>query len=160
MRGAVLFVAGVLVGLAAHVAMAQNAGAGVVMMNHVAVVVPDLTEALAHYTQKMGYREAFRALDASGQPRLIYLHISRNTFLELQPATPQRPAGVNHYGLHVEDVAATVARLRQAGLTVSDVNTSDTGALLANVTDPYMGRIELAQLPPESMHQKAIASWR
>jgi len=140
--------------------MAQGPATGIVMMNHVAVAVPDVAEAVTHYTEKMGYREAFRALDPSGQPRLVYLHISRNTFLEIQPVTPQRPAGVNHYGLHVEDVAATVARYRQAGLTVSDVNRSDTGALLANVTDPYMGRIELAQLPPDSLHQKAIASWR
>ncbi len=108
----------------------------------------------------MGYREAFRALDDKGQPRLVYMHVSRNTFLELQPANAQRPAGFNHYGLHVEDVAAAVARFRQAGLTVTDVNKSDTEAMLANITDPYMGRIELAQLPPDSLHQKAIASWK
>jgi catechol 2,3-dioxygenase-like lactoylglutathione lyase family enzyme len=160
MRGVMLFGAGLLTGLAVHVATAQSANNGVVMMNHVAVAVPNIAEAVAHYTQKMGYREAFRALDANGQPRLVYLHISRNTFLELQPANAQRPAGFNHYGLHVEDVAAAVARYRQAGLTVSDVNTSDTGAILANITDPYMGRIELAQLPPASAHQKAIASWK
>jgi hypothetical protein len=37
---------------------------------------------------------------------------------------------------------------------------SDTKAVLANITDPYMGRIELAELPPESLHQKAIQSWK
>ncbi len=111
MRGVMLFGAGLLTGLAVHVAMAQSANNGVVMMNHVAVAVPNMAEAMTHYTQKMGYREAFRALDANGQPRLVYLHISRNTFLELQPANAQRPAGFNHYGLHVEDVAAAVARL-------------------------------------------------
>jgi hypothetical protein len=57
-------------------------------------------------------------------------------------------------------VVAAVAPLPAAGLTVSDVNTSDTGAILANITDPHMGRIELAQLPPDSTHQKAIASWK
>lgn len=160
MRGAMLFAAGLVTGLAVQVGMAQGGGSGVVMMNHVAVAVPNVAEAVAHYSQKMGYREAFRALDANGQPRLVYLHVSRNTFLELQPTTTQRPAGFNHYGLHVDDVAATVARYRQAGLAVTDVNKSDTGALLANVTDPYMGRIELAQLPPDSMHQKAIASFK
>jgi catechol 2,3-dioxygenase-like lactoylglutathione lyase family enzyme len=163
MRGLMMYAAGLLTGLAVHVAMAQsanNANNGVMMMNHVAVAVPNMAEAVAHYTQKMGYREAFRLLEPNGQPRLVYLHISRNTFLELLPANAQRPAGVNHYGLHVDDVAAAVARYRQAGLTVSDVNTSDTKAILANITDPYMGRIELAQLPPDSSHQKAIASWK
>jgi hypothetical protein len=45
-------------------------------------------------------------------------------------------------------------------LTVSDVNRSDTKAMLANITDPYMGRIELAELPPDSLHYKAIESWK
>ena len=66
---------------------------------------------MTYYTQKMGYREAFRVIDDKGQPRLVYLHISRNTFLELKPANAQRPAGFTHYGLHVENVAAAVARV-------------------------------------------------
>ena len=45
-------------------------------------------------------------------------------------------------------------------MTVSDTNTSDTKAILANITDPYMGRIELAELPPESLHYKAIQSFK
>ena len=159
MRGAMLFAAGLLVGLGVHVAMAQGAGGGVVMMNHVAVNVPNIDEALSYYTQKMGYREAFRAFDDKGQVRLVYMYISRNTFLELSPANG-RPLGVTHYGLHVENVADAVAKYRKNGLTVTDVNKSNTGALLANITDPYMGRIELAELPPDSLHQKAIQAWK
>ena len=30
----------------------------------------------------------------------------------------------------------------------------------ANITDPYMGRIELAVLPPDSLHYNAIESWK
>ena len=160
MRGAMLFAAGLLVGLGVHVAMAQSAGTGVVMMNHVAIAVPNIDEAVTYYTQKMGYREAFRVFDDKKQPRLVYMQISKNTFLELQPVTPQRPAGFNHYGLHVEHVADMVAKFKKNGLTVSDVNQSDTKAMLANITDPYMGRIELAELTPESMHYKAIQSWK
>ena len=160
MRGAMLFAAGLFAGLAVHVGMAQNSTSGVVMMNHVGINVPNIAEAITYYTQKMGYREAFRVNDEKGQPRLVYLHISRNTFLELGLANAQRPAGFTHYGLHVENVAEAVARFRKNGATVSDTNTSDTKAILANITDPYMGRIELAQLPPESLHYKAIQSWK
>jgi len=39
-------------------------------------------------------------------------------------------------------------------------NVSDTKAILANITDPYMGRIELAELTPESLHYKAIQGWK
>ena len=160
MRGAMLFAAGLFVGLAVHVGIAQNANSGVVMMNHVGINVPNIPEAITYYTQKMGYREAFRVNDAQGQPRLVYMYISKNTFLELQLANAQRPAGFTHYGLHVENVADAVASFRRNGATVSDTNTSDTKAILANITDPYMGRIELAELPPESLHYKAIQSFK
>jgi catechol 2,3-dioxygenase-like lactoylglutathione lyase family enzyme len=165
MRGAMLFAAGLIVGVAVHVGLAQSAGSGgatdgVVMMNHVGINVPNIDEAVTYYTQKMGYREAFRVFDDKKQPRLVYLQISKNTFLELNPANAQRPAGFTHYGLHVENVAEAVARFRKNGLKVTDTNTSDTKAVLANITDPYMGRIELAELPPESLHYKAIQSWK
>ena len=160
MRGAMLFAAGLVAGLAVHVAVAQNASSGVVMMNHVGINVPNIPEAVTYYTEKMGYREAFRVHDEKGQPRLVYMHISRNTFLELNQANAQRPAGFTHYGLHVENVAEAVARFRKNGLKVSDTNISDTKAILANITDPYMGRIELAELAPESLHYKAIQSWK
>ena len=160
MRGVILFAAGLFAGLAIHVAMAQNANVGVVMMNHVGISVPNIPEAVTYYTQKMGYREAFRVNDEKGQPRIVYLQISKNTFLELNPVTAQRPAGFSHYGLQVENAAQAVARFRKSGLMVSDTNVSDTKAILANITDPYMGRIELTELPPESLHNKAIQNWK
>ena len=160
MRGVMLFAAGLCVGLAMQVMTAQNTNSGVVMMNHVGISVPNIAEAVTYYTQKMGYREAFRVNDQKGQPRLVYMQISKTTFLELNPATPERPAGFSHYGLHVENAAQAIARFRKSGLTVTDTNISDTKAILANITDPYMGRIELTELPPESMHYKAIQNWK
>ena len=160
MRGAMLFAAGLFAGLAIQVGMAQNTNGGVVMMNHVGISVPNIAEAVSYYTQKMGYREAFRVNDEKGQPRIVYLQISKNTFLELNPVTAQRPAGFSHYGLQVENAADAIAKFRSRGVTVTDTIASDTKAILANITDPYMGRIELTELPPESMHYKAIQSWK
>jgi catechol 2,3-dioxygenase-like lactoylglutathione lyase family enzyme len=160
MRSTVLFVAGLITGVAAHVALAQSAGTGVEMMNHVGINVPNVNEAVAYYTQKMGYREAFRASDANGQPRLVYMYVSRNTFLEIQPATAERLAGFTHYGLVVDNAAAAVDAFRKRGLTVTDVTKSDTKVNLANITDPYMGRVELVEITPDSLHAKAIASWK
>ena len=93
MRGALLFAAGLFTGLAVQVALAQNANRGVVMMNHVGINVPNIDEAVKYYTEKMGYKEAFRVFDEKKQPRLVYMQISKNTFLELNPANAQRPAG-------------------------------------------------------------------
>jgi len=160
MRGAVLFVAGLLVGVMAHVAVAQKSGAGVEMLNHVGINVPNLVFDDTYTTEKMGYHEAFRANDATGAPRLVYMQISKNTFLELQPATAQRPAGFTHYGLVVGSTPEAVAAFKARGLTVTDPARSDTGVVLANITDPYRGRIELVEITPDSMHNKAIQSWK
>ena len=161
MRGVMLFVAGILVGLAVQTAVGQTQNKGVVMMNHVGINVPNIPEAINYYTQKMGYREAFRASGPDGQPTLVYLYISRNTFLELNQANAQRPAGFTHYGLHVENIKDAVGMFKQRGVTVTDPNVSaNTKALLANITDPYMGRIELAEITADSLHRKAIDSWK
>ncbi len=160
MRGTMKFAAGLFLGLALQVGIAQNGNRGVVMMNHVGISVPNIDEAVKYYTQKMGYKEAFRVNDEKGQARLVYMQISKNTFLELNPVNPQRPAGFSHYGLVVENAQQAVAMFRKNGLTVTDTNKSDTKAILANITDPYMGRIELTELPPDSMHYKAIQSWK
>ncbi len=160
MRGTMKFAAGLFLGLALQVGIAQNGNRGVVMMNHVGISVPNVDEAVKYYTQKMGYKEAFRVNDEKGQPRLVYMQISKNTFLELNPVNPQRPAGFSHYGLVVENAAQAVAMFRKNGLMATDTNKSDTKAILANITDPYMGRIELTELPPDSMHYKAIQSWK
>ena len=159
MKSIVLFVGGLLAG-AVIMAFAQTAGSGVTMMNHVAINVPNIPEAITYYNQKMGYREAFRVNDDKGQPRIVYLHVSRNTFLELNQTTAQRPTGFSHYGLVVDNAKQAVDWFRKNGLTVTDTNVSDTKAVLANITDPYMGRIELTELPPESLHAKAIAAWK
>ena len=160
MKGAALFVVGVIVGVAIPVGFAQS-NQNVVMMNHVGINVPNIPDAISYYTQKMGYREAFRATDAQGQPTLVYLHISHNTFLELGQANAERPAGFTHYGLHVNNIKTAVETFRKQGIKVTDPNKSgNTAALLANITDPYMGRIELAELTPDSLHRKALDSWK
>src|SRR5690242_13199897 len=84
MRGATLFVAGLVVGVTAQALVAQNSNTGVVMMNHVGINVPSIPDAIKYYGDTMGYKEAFRANNPDGTPRLVYLQISKTTFLELQ----------------------------------------------------------------------------
>ena len=161
MRGFVLFAIGLMVGAAVQVPLAQNQTQGVVMMNHVGIRVPNIEEAIEHYTQKMGYKEAFRATNEQGQPSLVYLHISQNTFLELGQASDQDPVGFTHYGLQVENAQAAADMFEQRGLEVQDVRKSgSTAAMLSNIVDPYMGRIELVEYTPDSLHFKAVNSWQ
>ena len=161
MRGLTLFVAGIVVGLAVTaVAQNQTQNRGIVGLNHVAISVPDIDKAVEYYTKTMGFPEAFRLHNASGQVQLVYVQISQNTFVELQPANAQRPPGINHFGLHVENMAAATAMFRQRGAAVGETTVSGTKAILSNVVDPNGIRMELAELPPESLHRQAMERWR
>ncbi len=160
MRGLYLFVAGILVGLAVQMAIAQNQNRGIVGLNHVGISVPNLHEAVTYYTETMGFPEAFRIVDETGQPALVYVQVSGNTFVELQPANAQRPPGINHFGLHVEDMAAATATFRERGANVAETRVSSTNAILSNISDPNGIRIELLELPPESLHVQAMERWQ
>jgi catechol 2,3-dioxygenase-like lactoylglutathione lyase family enzyme len=160
-RACMLFVAGIVVGLGVQTGIAQNVGnVGLVGLNHVAISVPNLDAAVAYYTKTMGFPEAFRSVDEKGQPTLVYVQISKNTFIELQPANAQRPAGLNHLGIHVENMAAATTMFKQRGANVSETRVSPTKAILANITDPNGIRIELAELPADSEHRKAMDRWK
>jgi catechol 2,3-dioxygenase-like lactoylglutathione lyase family enzyme len=161
MRNAFLFIAGIVVGLAVDAAVAQNQSPnrGLVGMNHVGVAVPNLDEAVTYYTKTLGFPEAFRSVDEKGNVTLVYVQISKNTFVELQPANG-RPLGMNHFGIHVENMAQVISMFKQRGANVSEARVSPTKAILSNITDLNGVRIELAELTPESQHRKAMERWK
>ncbi len=158
MRGSLLFIAGIVIGVTVQTPVAQNVG--LVGLNHVAISVSNLDAAVSYYTKTLGFPEAFRNLDEKGQPTLVYVQISKNTFIELQPANAQRPPGLNHLGIHVENMAAATSMFKQRGADVSETRVSPTKAILANITDPNGIRIELAELPADSLHRKAMDRWK
>ena len=162
MRGLFLFAVGTLTGLALHGAIAQSRTPEIVGVNHVGINVPDIAEALTFYTEVMGFPEAFRLLDDEGELNLVYVQVSQNTFVELRPANETRPAGITHFGLHVNDMERLHATLSERGADIQDVRVSGAGtfAILSNVTDPYGNRMELTELPPESLHRQAMDRWQ
>jgi catechol 2,3-dioxygenase-like lactoylglutathione lyase family enzyme len=162
MRGAFLFIAGIVVGLAVEGGVAQSLSPnkGIVGLNHVCIVVPNLDQAVNYYTKTLGFPEAFRSKDDKGNVTLVYVQISKNTFIEIQPATPQKPAGINHFGLVVDNMQAATAMFKERGAQVEAIRTSATKAILSNIDAPDSIRIELAELTPESLHRKAMDRWK
>lgn len=160
MRTLVVFIAGLSLGAAVQTIGAQApASQPAVRLNHVALTVKDLPEAVRFYQEKLGFQEVVR----NPNGRSAYVQISRDTFLELQQqANEQTPLGLNHWGLEAQDIKTTVAAFRQRGLTVSEPGAPSafTGGILANLTDPVYGRIELSEQPPDGRLRKATESWR
>jgi catechol 2,3-dioxygenase-like lactoylglutathione lyase family enzyme len=158
MRIVFVFVAGILVGTAIQTTVAQSARPNV-RLNHIGISVKDLAGAVQFYQQKLGFNEVVR--NPNGMS--AYIQVSRDTFLELQVANAERPAGqITHFGMETPDIKATVAQLRQRGLMVTDPGppSAFTGGILANVNDPVYGRIELSEQPADGKLRKATESWR
>ena len=88
-------------------------------INHVGMAVPSVPDALAFYTQKMGFREAFRQTSPDGKLVSAYVQVSKNTFIEMQEANAQRPAGVSHFGMAVDSIEDAVKYFRANGVTAS-----------------------------------------
>ena len=85
----------------------------------------------------------------------------------------RRPSGLTHLHLLTDDLNASIARLRQAGLPAASGNAPAPGTLgvVANVSpdshvknvnvfDPDGIRLELNEYIPESLTKKASDSWK
>jgi hypothetical protein len=93
-----LFVAGIVVGVAMQIGIAQKRTE--MYENHVGIAAPNVADALAFYTPKMGFREAFRQTAQDGELVSAYVQVSKNADLngvrielaELTPDSLQRKA--------------------------------------------------------------------
>src|SRR5579863_7526840 len=161
LRGVVIFMAGIVFGIFATQPSAapQEKGSGL-RLNHFGIYVKDFDESMNFYTKTMGFRVAFSLNDKEGKPNLAYLQINRDTFLELAPATAERPVGFSHAGLWADDLNKTVTVLRERGVKIDDPHSAATKAPLTNIIDPNGVRLELLEYPPESLQRKAIDGWK
>jgi len=167
MRGFTLLAGGLaigfIIGTTGSTPLAQGAQP-TVRLNHVAISVPNITEALAWYRDTMGFHEVIRNTNAQGQLMSAYIQVSRDTFVEVQQSNADRLVGLNHWGLEVADMPAAVATFRQRGATVSNPSekpSAFSGGFLANVTDPHSGgRIELSYQPADGKLRKATDAWK
>ena len=161
MRTSVVFFTGLLLGSVIATGLAQgNRLAGENYVNHVGMAVDNFDEAFTFYTQKMGFKEAFTVKDAAGKPTLAYVQANKNTFVELQQANANRKAGLNHFGLHVQNLKAVVATLKERGVMVDEIRVRPDDSSVANATDPNGIRIEMFEFGPGSPQGKAIAAWK
>jgi catechol 2,3-dioxygenase-like lactoylglutathione lyase family enzyme len=161
MRGFALFATGIIVGLGVTAsAQSLSPNHGVVGLSFVSVSVPNLDRAVEYYTKTLGFPEAYRQFAAAGGPQFVIVQVSKDTFIQLQPATAQRPPGIEHLALQVENLPAVTAMFKQRGAAVSDITVNKTTKMdHANLTDPNGIRTELIELPPDSPLGQAIAHW-
>jgi catechol 2,3-dioxygenase-like lactoylglutathione lyase family enzyme len=154
MRSLVLFVAGVLVGAAIQTAHAQiPPNQPAVRLNHVAIAVKDLSEALKFYQDKLGFREVVR--NPNGQS--AYVQIVEIRF---------RGAARKDWAWRTEPLGPEARTSRHRATFRQRTEGHEpgakcvTGGILANINDPVYGRIELTEQPPDGKLRKASDSWK
>ena len=161
LRGITLFVAGIVVGSILMQPGAAQEKRTPLRLNHVGIAVKDFQESLNFYTKVMGFRVAYALPSPDGKPTTTFFQISRDTFLEMAPASANLPVGITHLGVLTDDANGTVTQLRQAGATMPDVRSGGgTGSRLSNVMDPNGIRLEIVEQPSGSLMRKAMESWK
>ena len=159
MKASAWFLGGLVVGTAlVQVSVAQDrARRGI---NHIGIGTKNYDAALAFYRDTLGAKEAFTIRNPDGTVRITYLQVSRDTFIELLPVAADQPSGILHVGIETDDLAASVANLRERGITVADPTAGVSKARVARITDVDGVNIEVMQMGPDSMQRQAIEAWR
>lgn len=160
---------GVLIaGIAAQGQVGKSSG---LRLNLVGIAVSDYAKSQAFYERVMGFQVAFKFSSQDGTRTNTFFQMGRDSFLEMQQATEDVRPGLTHVHFVVDDLSATLARLRQAGVGPAPRNGRLAKAVTeagysqnifvknANVYDPSGIRLELNELVPESLMKKAAESW-
>ena len=134
-------------------------------MATVRYIVDDVSAALDFYSRHLGFREV---MHPAPEFAMLVRNDLRLALVAPVPAghpgggsrpmpdgTPQQPGGWNRFALEVDDLDATVAALRDAGVPFrSDVITG-VGGKQALVQDPSGNLVELFQPTIPEAHERA-----
>jgi catechol 2,3-dioxygenase-like lactoylglutathione lyase family enzyme len=175
MKRFALFAAGLgvlVAGIALQSGAAQGQGkSSGLRLTLVGIAVSDYAKSQAFYERVMGFPVAFKFSNPDRTRTNTFFQIGRDSFLEMQQATADVRPGLTHAHFVVDDLNATLARLRQAWLLTASPNRQPASSVSAagfsqnifvknaNVYDPDGIRLELNELVPESLMKKATESW-
>ena len=124
-------------------------------VHHVSINVDDVEAALDFYVGKLGLSPR------SDRPNFgfggAWLDVGKSGGqVHLIEGDPPRPAG-QHFAIRVDDLAATVAELRAAGVDVTDPSPVGT-SLQSFLSDPAGNQVELHEVGGTARAGKASTS--
>jgi lactoylglutathione lyase len=126
---------------------------------HVCFIVRKLQIGQDFYEHKLGFKPVFDFIDDKGKKFGVYLHAGERIFVELFEGDHDGPVdrqSFRHVCLEVDDLAATVAQLKDKGIKVTDPALGTDHSWQAWLADPDGNKIELHQYTPESKQMKAL----
>ena len=87
-------------------------------MDHVALHVADVPAAVRFYVETLGFEKIHDSPGTSGHA-IAYVRLGNASMIELTTRPGGEPMSGFHLGLESDDLAATVAKLTAAGLTMT-----------------------------------------
>lgn len=133
-----------------------------IKINHVAIVVEDVREALAFWRDALGLPLQHTEINDAEAVEIAFLPIGEGEIELIQPTTDdsgvakylaKKGAGLHHLCIEVEDIAAALARIAESGaeLINETPRTRPDGTRYAFVHPKSTGGVllELYQLPGE-----------
>ncbi|NLM77691.1 MAG: VOC family protein [Ruminococcaceae bacterium] len=131
-------------------------------IGHMALKVKDLEASCRFYMDVLGFQEAFKLYNDEGQVSICYLHIAAGQFIELFPngqgtyAYAAEAVGPSHICYEVNDIEKALKHISEKGVPIdSPVKKGKSGCLQFWIKDPDGNRIELMELPVDSLQAKA-----
>jgi glyoxylase I family protein len=111
----------------------------------------DLDRAIDFYTDRLGFQLEQRAgpvaIVSRGALHVILSAPASSGSRQMADGERQEPGGSNRIVLYVDDLEATVGRLRSAGVAFRNDITSGPGGKQVQVADPDGNPIELHEAP-------------
>jgi methylmalonyl-CoA/ethylmalonyl-CoA epimerase len=143
---------------------AADALAGLVRgLDHVAIAVPSIAAARAVYVAALGLPESGVEHVADQKVNVLMVYAGTQRIELVEPAAPDSPIsgflakrgpGLHHLAYRVDDVAAAIERLQQAGLRLIDTvpRAGAHGTRIAFVHPSATGGVltELVELPRDA----------
>ncbi len=131
-------------------------------LSHVAIRTRDIEESVRYYTQVLGFREAFRMRREDGSTATVYVIITPGQYLELfdrgerEAADGDDVIGMRHICLMTKDIEASCREVQSRGGPVdSEIYRGKSQCLMFWTHDPDGTRIEMMEMPPESLQARA-----
>lgn len=131
-------------------------------LSHVAIRTRDIGESIRFYTGVLGLREAFRMFREDGSLATVYLSLAPGQYLELFSGGVREGIdgpdviGMCHICLMTGDIRRSFDAVRAAGGPLdSEIKRGQSRCLMFWTHDPDGTRIEVMEMPPESMQAQA-----